>query len=60
MTAQSSKLRSFAITAENVAELIPKLARERVITRSEADLLVRQLRAGAENALDVAQQLERA
>lgn len=60
MTTQASKLRSFAIAAENVAELIPKLARERVITRSESDLLVQQLRNGAENALDVAQALERA
>lgn len=59
MTVQSSKLRSFAIAAETVAELIPKLAREKVITRSQADLLVQQLKTGAEDALDVAQQMER-
>lgn len=57
---KASRLRSFAITAEHVAGLIPKLARAHALTKSESELLAQQLRSGAEVALDIAQQMERA
>ena len=56
---QASKLRSFAITAEHVATLVPKLALSRAIPRSESELLVKRLKEGAEVALDIAQDMER-
>jgi hypothetical protein len=59
MTEQSSKLRSFAINVESVLDLLPKLAREKVITRAQSEFLVTQLKSGVENALDIAQEMER-
>lgn len=56
---QASKLRAFAINVETVLELVPKLAREKVITRSQSEFLVQQLKSGVETALDIAQQMER-
>lgn len=57
---RSSSLRSFATTAEFVAGLMPRLAQAKIVTKSEAELLARQLRGGAEITLDVAIEFERA
>lgn len=56
---RASELRSFARAAELAAGLMPRLARAKVMSGGEADLLARQLRTGAEAALDVAIDMER-
>lgn len=55
----ASALRSFATTAEFVAGLMPKLAHAKAMSKAEAELLARQLKTGAEVALDVAVEMER-
>lgn len=57
---RASELRSFARAAELAAGLMPRLARAKVMSGGEADLLARQLRTGAEAALDVAVDMDRA
>lgn len=56
---RASDLRSFATTAEFVASLMPRLALAKAMSRGEAELLARQLKTGAEVALDVAVEMER-
>lgn len=56
---RSTELRSFARAAELAAGLMPRLARAKVMSGGEAELLARQLRTGAETALDVAVGMER-
>jgi len=57
---KASELRSFARAAELAAGLMPRLARAKVMSGGEAELLARQLRGGAEVALDVAVNMEAA
>lgn len=56
---QASALRSFATTAEFVAGLVPRLTAAKTLTKNEGELLARQLKSGAETALDLAVSMER-
>lgn len=54
----ASKLRAFAITCEHIAGLLPRWVSKNGLRKSEAEHFARQLKAGAEIALDVAQEME--
>lgn len=56
---RASALRSFAIAADVAAGLLPRLATAKAVTKGEAELLARQLKAGAETVLDVVVEAER-
>ena len=60
MSEQASKLRAFAISVEAVVRMLPKFAAKKALTRVEADHLARQLQQGAEAALGIAVEMDRA
>ncbi len=55
---KSSQVRSFCTTAEHVAGLLPRMVSAKILKPAEAELLVKQLRAGVEVTLDVAKGME--